>query len=126
MALVWSVLLAAPMGYRSAGHVAITAFIEGLPRSVLYGVGLVVHALILWICSMFLFESAGFVGRGNTIISTSLGMPMSFVYVVVPMALTALILVALEALLRLLRALVGGESIDLLGVSPIMQDANGS
>ena len=53
-------------------------------------------------------------------------MPMSFVYVVVPMALTALILVALEALLRFLRALVGGESIDLLGVSPIMQDANGS
>ncbi|MBM4199369.1 MAG: TRAP transporter small permease subunit, partial [Gammaproteobacteria bacterium] len=30
MALVWSALLAAPIGYRAAGHVAITAFIEGL------------------------------------------------------------------------------------------------
>ena len=121
MALVWSALLAAPMGYRAAGHVAITAFIEGLPPRVLYVTGIVVNLLIGWICVVFLRESFDFVARGSTIVSTGLGMPMSFVYLMVPVSLAALLLVALEATLRLLRAAIGGGEELLVGVVPVMQ-----
>jgi TRAP-type C4-dicarboxylate transport system permease small subunit len=125
MALVWSALLAAPMGYRSAGHVAITAFIEGLPPRVLYVTGIIVNLLVGWICLMFLLESIDFVARGATIVSTGLGIRMSYIYAVVPVALSALLLVALEATLRLLRALIVGERELLVGVVPVMQRDGG-
>ena len=122
MALVWSALLAAPMGYRAAGHVAITAFIEGLPPKALQLTGVVVNLLIGWICLMFLLESMDFVARGSTIMSTGLGIAMSYVYVIVPIALIALLLVSIEATLRLTRALITGAPSDVLvGVVPIMQ-----
>lgn len=122
MALVWSALLAAPMGYRAAGHVAITAFIEGLPPKALQTTGVVVNVLVGWLCVMFLLESVDFVARGSTIVSTGLGIPMSYVYVIVPIALSALLLVAVEATLRLVRALLTGKSTEILvGVVPVMQ-----
>ena len=122
MALVWSALLAAPIGYRSAGHVAITAFIEGLPPRLLCVVGLVVNLLVGWICLMFLIESVAFVERGATITSTALGIHMAWIYAVVPVALVALLLISLEAMLRLLRDAMSGQISSLLvGVVPIMQ-----
>jgi TRAP-type C4-dicarboxylate transport system permease small subunit len=122
MALVWSALLAAPMGYRAAGHVAITAFIEGLSLKALQSVGIIVNFLVGWLCVMLLLESVDFVARGSTIMSTGLGIPMSYVYVIVPIALGALLLVAIEATLRLARALFTGKVSDILvGVVPVMQ-----
>ncbi|NBX57287.1 MAG: TRAP transporter small permease [Gammaproteobacteria bacterium] len=122
MALVWSALLAAPMGYRAAGHVAITAFIEGLPPKALQIVGIVVNALVGWLCVVFLLESVDFVARGSTIMSTGLGIPMSYVYVIVPIALGALLFVAIEATLRLVRALLTENASEILvGVVPVMQ-----
>ncbi len=122
MALVWSALLAAPMGYRAAGHVAITAFIEGLPPRLLYVTGVVVNLLVGWICLVFLLESFAFVARGDTIVSTGLGIRMSFIYVVMPVALGALLLVSIEASLRLLRTLLTGERELLVGVVPVMHE----
>jgi TRAP-type C4-dicarboxylate transport system permease small subunit len=122
MTLVWSALLAAPLGYRSAGHVAITAFIEGLPPRLLCFVGILVNLLIGWICLIFLLESFAFVGRGTTITSTALGISMAWIYAVVPVALTALLLVSLEATLRLLSDAISGQLSSLLvGVVPVMQ-----
>lgn len=54
--------------------------------------------------------------------STGLGIPMSYVYVIVPIALSALLLVAMEATLRLARAWMTGQTEDVLvGVLPLMQ-----
>ena len=54
--------------------------------------------------------------------STGLGIPMSYVYLIVPVALSALLLVSIEATLHLVRALVIGKTDDLLvGVVPVMQ-----
>lgn len=122
MALVWSALLAAPLGYRSAGHVAITAFIEGLSPRMLCVVGIVVNLLVGWICLMFLTESVAFVERGTTITSTALGISMAWVYAVVPVALTALLLISVEATLRLVRDALNAQLSSLLvGVVPVMQ-----
>jgi TRAP-type C4-dicarboxylate transport system permease small subunit len=69
-----------------------------------------------------LLESIDFVARGSTIISTGLGIPMSYVYMIVPIALSTLLLVAIEATLRLARALFTGKVSDILvGVVPVMQ-----
>jgi len=122
MALVWSALLAAPIGYRAAGHVAITAFIEGLSMRTLCVTGVIVNSLVAWICGVFLLESFDFVARGSTIVATGLGIQMSFVYLIVPVALLALLLVAIEAILRLLRALCADDpELLLVGVVPVLQ-----
>lgn len=122
MALVWSALLAAPIGYRAAGHVAITAFIEGLSMRTLCVTGVIVNSLVAWVCGVFLLESFDFVARGSTIVSTGLGIQMSFVYLIVPVALLALLLVAIEAILRLLRALCADDpELLLVGVIPVLQ-----
>lgn len=58
--------------------------------------------------------------------STGLGIQMSYVYLIVPIALTALLLVSVEATLRLIRALFTGDSSErLVGVVPLLQKDEG-
>ena len=122
-ALVWGALLAAPMGYRAAGHVAITLLVEALPTRLLYAVAIAINLLIGWICLMFLIEGIAFVGRGATIVATALPVSMGWVYSIVPISLTALLLVSVEAVLRLLHDLVSGEAgrEPLVGVVPVLE-----
>jgi TRAP-type C4-dicarboxylate transport system permease small subunit len=122
MALVWSVLLAAPIAYRCGAHVAITAFAEALPRRWLLSVALIVNALVAWICVVFLLESFALFERGLTIVGSAVPIRMAWVYSIVPVSLTALALVALEAVLHLVRA-IRDPSVEppLAGVVPILQ-----
>jgi TRAP-type C4-dicarboxylate transport system permease small subunit len=119
MALVWSVLLAAPIGYRSSHHVAIAVFAESLPPRLLYCVALAINLLIAWICVVLLIESRDLVMRGLNITAATLPVRMVWIYSVVPVALAALTAVALEMCLRLLRALlVRNYDLTLAGVVP--------
>ncbi len=122
MALVWSVLLAAPLAYRSGAHVAIVVLVESLPKRWLYGAALVINLLVGWICLMLLIESSNFVERGMTIVASGVSLRMGWIYSIVPLSLAALLSVALEASLRLVAALVRAR-LDLLlsGVVPVMQ-----
>lgn len=122
MSLVWSVLLAAPLGYRSGGHVAIAAFAESLPPRLLYAVALSLNLLIGWICIVLLIESVGFVQRGLTIVASAVPIRMGWVYAVMPLSLAAMLLVACEAVLRLAAALRDGRfDLQLSGAVPVMQ-----
>jgi TRAP-type C4-dicarboxylate transport system permease small subunit len=122
MSLVWSVLLAAPLGYRSGGHVAIGAFAESLPPRLLYAVALSLNLLIGWICIVLLIESVGFVQRGLTIVASAVPIRMGWVYAVMPLSLAAMLLVACEAVLRLAAALRDGRfDLQLSGAVPVMQ-----
>jgi TRAP-type C4-dicarboxylate transport system permease small subunit len=122
MALVWSVLLAAPLGYRSGGHVAIAAFAESLPPRLLYATALLLNLLIGWICIVLLIESVGFVQRGLTIVASAVPIRMGWVYAVMPLSLAAMLLVACEAVLRLAAALRDGRfDLQLSGAVPVMQ-----
>jgi TRAP-type C4-dicarboxylate transport system permease small subunit len=123
MALVWSVLLAAPLGYRSGGHVAIAAFSESLPPRLLYATALLLNLLIGWICVELLVESIGFVQRGLTIVASALPIRMGYVYVIMPVSLAAMLLVACEAVLHLAVALRDGRyDLQLSGAVPVMHD----
>ncbi len=121
MALVWSVLLTAPIGYRSGSHVAIGAFAESLPPRLLYWTAVLVNLLVGWICVMLLVESRELVLRGLTITAATVPIQMVWVYSVVPVVFIALIAVSMEVSLRLLRALLTGR-FDLLlsGVVPVI------
>ncbi len=121
MSLVWSVLLTAPIGYRSGSHVAISAFAEALPPRWLYWIALLVNLLVAWICIMLLIESRALVMRGLSITAATVPIQMVWVYAVVPVVLAALVMVAIEVSLRLARALLTNR-LDLLlsGVVPIV------
>jgi len=122
-ALVWGALLAAPMGYRAAGHVAITMLVEALSPRLLYALAIAINLLIGWICLMFLIEGIAFVGRGSTLVATALPLSMGWVYAIVPLSLAALLSVSVEAVLRLLHDLVSGEAgrEPLVGVVPLLE-----
>lgn len=122
MALVWSVLLAAPLGYRSGGHVAIAAFVESLPPRLLYATALLLNLLIGWICIILLIESIGFLQRGLTIVASAVPIRMGFVYAIMPLSLAAMLLVACESVLRLAAAMRDGHyDLQLSGAVPVMQ-----
>ncbi len=120
MALVWSVLLAAPLAYRSGAHVAIGSLAAALPPRLLYLTALALNLLTGWICAVFLLESFDFVSRGFTIVASAVPLKMGWIYSIVPVSLAALLLVALECVLRLARALLDGR-FDLLlsGAVPV-------
>ncbi len=121
MALVWSVLFAAPMGYRSGGHVAIAAFIEALPPRLLYAIALGINLAVAWICAVLLIESAGFLERGMTIVASAVPIRMAWIYAAMPAALAAMFLIALEAILRLAAAMLRGRyDLVLSGAVPVM------
>lgn len=122
-ALVWSVLLAAPLGYRAGANVAIAAFAEALPPRLLYLTALGINVLTGWICAVFLLESFDFVARGATIVASAVPLRMGWIYSIVPVSLAALLLVAVEASLRLLRALIDDRhDLILSGVVPVPRD----
>lgn len=123
MALVWSALLAAPYGYRSASHVAINIFVEALPPRLIYLAGILVNFLIIWICVVFFIESLALVERGTTLVATALPLRMAWIYLIVPITLILLIMVAIEAILALVdawrRGVVSGDW--RVGVIPLLQ-----
>lgn len=123
MALVWSVLLVAPIGYRTGGHVAISAFAESLPPRLRYVTALLLNLLVGWICLTLLIESVGLVERGLSIVGSGVPIRMAWVYAVVPASLAAMLLVSIEAVLRIGDSLRRGRwDPPLSGAVPVMQD----
>jgi TRAP-type transport system small permease protein len=123
ISLVWSVLLVAPIGYRTGGHVAIGAFAESLPPRLRYVTALLLNVLIGWICLTLLIESFSLVERGMNIVGSGVPIRMAWVYAVVPASLAAMLLVSLEAILRIADSLRRGcWDPPLSGAVPVMQD----
>jgi TRAP-type C4-dicarboxylate transport system permease small subunit len=106
VALVWAVLLVAPFAYRSGAHVAIGSFAHALPPRLLLAASLALNLLVGWICIELLIESIDFWKRGLSLTASALPLRMAWIYAIVPVTFTALVLVAAELILRLARSLV--------------------
>jgi TRAP-type C4-dicarboxylate transport system permease small subunit len=102
--LVWSVLLVTPFAFRSGAHVAIDSFAYALPRRLLLAISALLNLLVGWIGLMLLIESIHFWQRGWSLSASALPVQMAWVYAIVPLALCAMVLVALELVLRLIGA----------------------
>ena len=99
--LVWAVLLVAPFAYRSGAKVAISGLVQSLPPRLLLFTSIVLNLLAGWICLMLLVESISFWQRGLALSASALPIQMAWIYAIVPFALLALVLVAVELVLRL-------------------------
>lgn len=99
--LVWAVLLVAPFAYRSGAKVAISGLVQSLPPRLLLLTSIVLNLLAGWICLMLLVESIPFWQRGLALSASALPIQMAWIYAIVPFALLALLLVAIELVLRL-------------------------
>jgi len=119
VALVWAVLMVAPFAYRSGAHVAIGSFVHALPPRLLLAASLVLNLLVGWICIELLIESVDFWKRGLSLTASALPLRMAWIYAIVPVTFTALVLVAAELLLRLARSLVSPDpELTLAGAVP--------
>lgn len=99
--LVWAVLLVAPFAYRSGAKVAISGLVQSLPPRLLLFTSIVLNLLAGWICLMLLVESIPFWQRGLALSASALPIQMAWIYAIVPLALLALVLAAVELVLRL-------------------------
>ncbi|MCZ8132118.1 MAG: TRAP transporter small permease [Steroidobacteraceae bacterium] len=104
--LVWSVLTALPYAFRRGAHVAIDSFAVALPPRLLLAAAFAINALVIWVCAIFFVESLGFFERGLSIVSTTMGFPVAWIYSIVPASFALLIAVGAELQLRLGRSFV--------------------
>ncbi len=121
--LVWAVLLVTPFAYRSGAHVAIDSFAHALPPRLLLAASACLNLLAGWICVRLLIESISFWQRGLSLSASALPVQMAWVYAIVPVALSAVTLVALELVLRLIGAQFRPDpQLRLSGAVPLVED----
>ena len=107
--MVWTAFLVAPWALRMSANVGIAMFEEQLSRRSRRMLRLLLNLLVLWIVTVFLFESVGFFQRGATLRAMSLPIQMSWFYAVVPIAFAAMLSVSVELVLRDILSLIHPE-----------------
>jgi TRAP-type C4-dicarboxylate transport system permease small subunit len=103
--MVWTALLVAPWAYRAGANIRIELFVNEMPRTFRKSLELLLNLLVLWIVIVFLHESLGFWQRGLTVRADSLPIQVAWFYTVIPLALSLLLLVGAEQVLRNVLAL---------------------
>ncbi len=98
--MVWVAFLVAPMAMRQGANVRIEMLTEALPARLRIFLSLVIGVAVIWVLSIFLYESIGFWERGKQVSAASLPVSMAVFYTIVPVGFTALLMVGLEMVLR--------------------------
>ncbi|HBK90080.1 MAG TPA: TRAP transporter small permease [Parvularcula sp.] len=106
--MVWSAFLVAPWALRTGANVGVDMFLEAMAPRVRFAVELAVSALVLWILIILFRESLGFVARGLQSRMATLPVTTGYVYMIMPVALGAMMLAGAEVFLRQLRELLTG------------------
>ncbi len=98
--MVWTAFLIAPWAYRQGANVSIALFVTVLPNLIRSLLRILIHLLVVWILLVLFQESIAFCARGFEISAATLPVRMGWFYSVVPFALGATLLVAVELLLK--------------------------
>lgn len=106
--MVWLTFLVAPPAYRRSLNVSIDIFAEAFPDRARHLLDLFLNVIVAWILGVFLLESLDFVQRGSAASAATLPIAMAWFYTIVPVSLAAMLLVAIELILRGLRRLTIG------------------
>ncbi len=106
--MVWTAFLVAPWAYRHGANVSIDLFVEATPRRLQALIQILITVLVIWIVGIFLGESFALVGRGMQSGSATLPVPTGYFYAVIPVSLSAMLLVGAETLLRNVAEFVTG------------------
>lgn len=94
--MVTMAFIVAPYAYRTGQNVAISLLVERLPAPFLLAIRIVINVLVLWIVCRYFLESLKLVERGWNIRVNSVDMPWAYPYLVLPVVLLQLGMVAVE------------------------------
>lgn len=106
--MVWTAFLVAPWAYRHGANVSIDLFVEATPARLQALIRLAITLLVIWIVSIFFFESITFVERGMQSRTATLPVPTGLFYAVIPVSLAGMLLVGGEMFLRNIIELITG------------------
>jgi len=104
--MMWMAFLVAPIGYRTGAFVAIELIRDLFKGRAQAIVQIVLNLLVIAILVVLLRHSVISTIRGAGSISSSLPITMAWVYIAMPIGLSAMVLVGLEVLLKAVRALI--------------------
>lgn len=108
--MVTTAFLVAAFAYRTGANVSIELLVQYLPEKLMRGLRILVNVLVLWILYRYLFESIALIERGWSIKVNTLPFAWAWCYMILPLCFGAMILVAIELLMRDCYALVSGDS----------------
>lgn len=101
--LIWSTFLGASCVYKSGTHISIT-FVQNLfPPKVQRGMQVFVHILCIVMFCMVVYYGLLYAGKQSVQTSPSLGIPMQYMYLVVPIGFSLMIIHAVNAILEILQ-----------------------
>jgi len=104
--MVWTAFLVAPWVYRHGAHVSIDMLVAEQPRHVRLALRLALHALVFWILTVLLGEAWPLFVGGFGIRAATMPVAMAWFYAILPLGLSALLLVGAELMLRDLASLL--------------------
>lgn len=100
--LIWSTFLGASCVYKSGAHISIT-FIQNLfPPKVQRGIQIFVHFVCIVTFCAVVYYGLLYAGKQSVQTSPSLGIPMQYMYLVVPIGFSLMIIHAINAILEIL------------------------
>ncbi len=98
---IWVVLLGTSLGVRDHSHLVADVLPESLPPVLDKGLTALSHALVTVAALVFLWYGADYARLGLTRLSFSMGFPMFYIYVALPITGFAMLLFLIERFQRL-------------------------
>ena len=119
MMMIWVAFAVAPIAYRHGTNVALDTISQFFSGRAGYFLQLLIHILILLMLIMLINEAINLIGR-TKIRANSIPLSMKYVYMIMPIGFGAMILVALELILRCLVGLF--NPVDPVAKLPTLHD----
>ncbi len=101
MMMIWVAFAIAPIAYRLGANVALDTLARLIRGRASYLLYLLIHILVLIMLVLLINEALAMIGRSK-IRANSIPVPMSYIYSIMPIGFGAMVLVALELVLRCL------------------------
>ena len=104
MMAIWMTFSIAPIAYRVGSNVSLDTLLRYVRGRALHLVGFLTHLLILVLLGFLIYLTFGFIERGWQIRANTVNVQMAWIYMIMPIAFTAMMFAGIE---RALRDLVG-------------------
>ncbi|MCQ1531822.1 TRAP transporter small permease [Lutispora saccharofermentans] len=108
--LVWSTFLGAGCVYKKGGHISVTFAQEKLPQKLQKVAQVLVHLLCGALFAIAVYYGFKYMDKQGTQLSAALRIPMSLMYMAIPLGCGALLLHAFDAIIQIfVKKEVAGE-----------------
>ncbi|MEZ5825270.1 MAG: TRAP transporter small permease subunit [Geminicoccaceae bacterium] len=116
MMAIWMTFAVAPIAYRVGSNVSLDTLSGRITGRSAHVLGFATHVLVMVLLVFLVIQTAGFIERGWNIRANTVPVQMAWIYMIMPTAFIAMLLVGAE---RALRDLVGiMDPLDDLALAP--------